>query len=202
VLLAAAVGGNWLRAHEAGVAALIDVSRVHPESAPGSEVVDEPLDARFLDMLKAETVSFRSYEAVDGGMVWVFLGYFSQQKQGSQVHSPRHCYPGSGWSILEEGRAEAPWGADVARLIVGDGTEERLVMYWYQTPGSIVDGVFDLKRHLTARVLSGKAPEVVFARVSTRAGGNPTAAAERLRSFAGSVEQQVSALYAERERAR
>ena len=160
------------------------------------------MDARFLELLSAESVSFRSFQARDAETVWVFLGYFARQKPGSQVHSPRHCYPGSGWGIESEGHVAAPWGGRTPSLVVSDGTERRMVMYWYQTPGSIVDGVFELKRHLTARVLSGKAPEVVFARVSTRAGGNPTAAAERLRSFAGSVEQQVSALYAERERAR
>jgi hypothetical protein len=73
-----------------------------------------------------------------------------------------------------------------------------MVMYWYQTPTDIVDGALDLKRHLTARVLAGRAPEVVFARVSTRVGGSEEAAQQRVQQFAREVQHQVAALYAQR----
>jgi EpsI family protein len=193
-----AAAGNWLRAHEATSPGTIDVARI----APGSVLANEPMDARFLDMLSAESVAFRSFQARDAGTVWVFLGYFARQKEGSQVHSPRHCYPGSGWSIQEAGKIDAPWGGQAPRLVVSDGTEKRLVMYWYQTPGGIVDSVLDLKLHLTGRVLAGQAPEVVFARVSTRLEGDDEAAFERVQGFAGEVHEQIAELYAERQTTR
>lgn len=198
VLTAMALGGNWLRAHEPAAGGPVDVAAV----LPGSVLADEPMQAGFLDMLGARSVSFRSFQARDGATVWVFLGYFSRQKEGSQVHSPRHCYPGSGWSIVQAGKIDAPWGGQAPRLVVSDGTERRMVMYWYQTPAGIVDGALALKRHLTARVLSGRAPEVVFARVSTRVAGSEDAAAQRLQEFAGEVHEQLADLYAGREQTR
>lgn len=195
VLMAMAAAGNWLRAHEASSPGAIDVARI----LPGSVLANEPMDPRFLELLSAESVSFRTFQARDAATVWVFLGYFARQKEGSQVHSPRHCYPGSGWSIQEAGKIAAPWGGEAPRLVVSDGTERRLVMYWYQTPGGIVDSVLDLKLHLTGRVLSGRAPEVVFARVSTRLEGGENAAAERVQGFAREVHEQISELYAERQ---
>jgi EpsI family protein len=122
--------------------------------------------------------------------------YFDLQKEGSQVHSPKHCYPGSGWNIVEESTAAAPWGqGSVKTLVVSDGSQDRLVHYWFQTQDGSVDNVLDLKLHLTKNAAIRKPQDVVFVRVSTPLGEDRAAAANRLMSFSLGLKNKVEDLY-------
>jgi EpsI family protein len=144
---------------------------------------DESIDDRFLEVLGTNEVIFRRYG--DEHPVWLFMGYFDKQREGSQVHSPRHCYPGSGWDISEDSEINAPWGGDKIRsLVISDGMSNRLVYYWFQVPEKILSGVLDLKIHLTKNAIIRRSQEVVFVRISTMKDDNPDVAIERLREFA------------------
>jgi EpsI family protein len=113
------------------------------------------------------------------------MGYFDKQKEGSQVHSPKNCYPGSGWNIFEESKIRSPWGDDMLKsMVVSDGMSNRLVYYWFQTPEKIMCDVLDLKIHLTKNAVMRKTQEVVFVRISTTADDNVGAASERLQEYA------------------
>jgi len=134
--------------------------------------------------------------------VWMFLGYFDKQKEGSQVHSPIHCYPGSGWSIISEKEIAAAWGGENIRaLVVSDGIEERLVHYWYQTPGRVISGVLGLKIQLTRNAVVRKAQEVVFVRLSTPLKNDYAAAQERLNTHSTTVKEKIDDLYRRRHEA-
>jgi EpsI family protein len=156
----------------------------------------EPIEERFLDLLGAREVSFRTYDADDGDAVWVFLGYFDRQKEGSQVHSPKHCYPGSGWDIVAEADVPSPWGEGrVKRLTVSDGASERLVYYWFQTDDRVLNDVFTLKYHLTRQALLRHPQDVVFARVSTRVVSGTETAEELLKDYSQRLERAIGELY-------
>lgn len=191
-----AVVGNYLRFSKPPQAVGLGVG----EYRLGDEEYEvEPMDSRFLDLLGAREVSFRTY--VEGGedRVWVFLGYFDRQKEGSQVHSPKHCYPGSGWNIIDESTVSAPWGqGKIKRLIVSNGTEDRLVYYWFQTSDRIVNDVFALKYHLTRRAILRHPQDVVFARISTEWHSGTNTAEELLKHYSLQVERAIGDLYADR----
>ncbi len=160
----------------------------------------EPIDERFLDLLGAREVSFRTYVSGGDDRVWVFLGYFDRQKEGSQVHSPKHCYPGSGWAIVAEADVVSPWGEGrVKRLRVSDGASERLVYYWFQTADRVLNNVFVLKYHLTRQALLRHPQDVVFARVSTGVDSGTEKAEELLKEYSLLVEQAIGELYDARE---
>ena len=164
------------------------------------------MDGEFLDLLGAREVSFRTYRAADGKPVWIFMGYFDRQKEGSQVHSPKHCYPGSGWSILAESVLASPWGEDqVKRLVVSDGNETRVVYYWFQTADRVLNNVFALKYYLTSRALLRHPQDVVFARVSTALEGEDEMEARRaerlIGEFSRNIQQAIGDLYRRRDAA-
>ena len=195
VLVAAAGLGNYLRASSPPDPGPLPIASVLADTAAYAE---EPIEQDFLDVLKAQSVVFRTYEPENP--VWVFLGYFNRQKEGSQVHSPRHCYPGSGWSILEEGVSEPRWGdAGLTTLVVSDGRERRLVWYWFQTPGGILNDVFDLKLYLTRNAMLRRPQEVVFVRVSTALDGDRGGAVSRLGAYADRLHGDIAALYENRQ---
>jgi EpsI family protein len=200
-LTAMALAGHAIRASEPASDAALGLAGVVIGEGTRS-FVDEPLEADFLDVLRAREVLFRTYDPHADEPVWLFLGYFDRQKEGSQVHSPRHCYPGSGWNIERELRLPAPWGeGEVPALVVDNGAERRLVCFWYQLPSGIVDDVFRLKVALTRRAVMRAPQDVVFVSVSAPMGLGEEQAAQRVLAVARDVEAELTRLYAERERA-
>jgi EpsI family protein len=197
-LLVFAVGGNYLRWSGPVEAGPIGLARIHLESPAGGTLAfqEEPIDEGFLRTLRAKEVVFRTYSVGPKQPVWVFMGYFDRQKEGSQVHSPKHCYPGSGWNIVEESTTAAPWGTgSVKVLVVSDGNQERLVHYWFQTAGGSVDNVLALKLHLTRNAALRRPQDVVFVRVSTLLDGDREAARSRLTPYSLELKKDVEELY-------
>ena len=202
VLTAAALAGHAIRAGEPDIdpSLGLDHVRVGGEGAYRA-YEDEPLDAEFLDVLRAREVLFRTYDPAADEPVWLFLGYFDRQKEGSQVHSPRHCYPGSGWNIERELQTPAPWRNGVLpALVVSNGAERRLVCFWYQTPTATVGDVFRLKLALTRRALLRRPQDVVFASVSTPLSTDLDRAVERTTTVAREVENEIARLFREKGR--
>ncbi len=192
VVLAAALLGNTWRASEPPPAPMLGLKGIELGE---HSFQDEPLDPQFLDVLRAREVTFRAYDD-QTRPIWLFAGYFDRQREGSQVHSPRHCYPGSGWAIVSEAVVPAPWDStiDVMSLVVSDGSSQRLVYYWYQTPTRVLHSVLSLKLELTRRAALGKRQEVVFARVSTTIDENKQEAV-RLQSIATQLNGEIDRLY-------
>jgi EpsI family protein len=196
LLFGFAVMGNYLRHLEPSSRGLLGLSEI--PLASGLEYRVEPLEEDFLQVLKAEEAVFRTYDPDGDRPIWLFLAYFEKQKEGSQVHSPMHCYPGSGWNILEQGGVAAGWGNDrIRRLVVGDGHSRRLVRYWFQTNEGVVDNVKDLKIHLTKNAILHRPGEVVFVRISTPL-DDRASAGRRLDEFTQSVHAGVEWLYRRR----
>ena len=192
-LVLIALAGNVLRATEPGTSSGIRLASIStPAAGPYTE---EPLERDFLETLRARDVTFRVF-GNDDEPVWLFLGYFDRQKEGSQVHSPRHCYPGSGWNIESEPRWESPWGGKpLHALVVNDGVERRLVLYWYQLRTATESDVLPLKVELTRRALLRQPQDVVFASISTPTGADVRATMERLVPLARDVHSEIDRLY-------
>jgi EpsI family protein len=200
VLAAMALAGQAMRVSTPAASAPLGLAGVAVE---GRSFADEPLASDFLEVLRAREVLFRTYDPEADEPVWVFLGYFDRQKEGSQVHSPRHCYPGSGWNIEQELRLPAAWRAEgIPALVVSNGAERRLVCFWYQLPSGVVDDVLHLKLVLTRRALARRPQDVVFASVSAPLGTSHDLTAQRVLAVAREVEAEVERLYAERGKAR
>jgi EpsI family protein len=195
-LVVLALAGNMLRANEPRAASGVELAGIATPVA--GAFTEETLDAEFLATLRARDVLYRIFTGVDGEPVWLFLGYFDRQKEGSQVHSPRHCYPGSGWNIESEPRWESPWGgARLGSLVVNDGMERRLVLYWYQMRSGTETDVLPLKLEMTRRALMRQPQEVVFASISSPTGDDVSATMARLAPLAHAVHAEIDRLYGE-----
>ncbi len=102
-------------------------------------------DGHFLSRLYTSAVE----QPVD-----LFIAYYSSQRSGDTIHSPKNCLPGSGWTPLE---ADRVW-IDVApnqsirvnRYVVAQGMDRQLVMYWYQAHGRVTPSEYSAKLYLVA----------------------------------------------------
>jgi len=126
--------------------------------------------AEALLLLGADATVFRTYRNAGGHTIWLFLGYFGTQQENSQIHSPKHCYPGAGWDIVEEGTLRiGPPGAEasVKRLVISDGREQREVVYWFDTRGGVITNEFALKWYQMKSALLQQPQAAAFVRFST-----------------------------------
>jgi EpsI family protein len=97
------------------------------------------------------------------------MGFFRTQQKNSQIHSPKHCYPGSGWDIIREekiklSRKEEPVPA--RSILISDGKIKRLVIYWFHMNGSTITDEFSLKWQQMKSSLLGRPQAAAFIRFS------------------------------------
>lgn len=111
---------------------------------------DLALDPDVVSTLGPGQFLLRNYRA-DGMPTNLFIYYPSLARENN-LHSPRNCLPGAGWTPLRSGRMqiERVNGApiDVNRFIVGKGRERVLVLYWYQGRGRVIPSEFWAKYFL------------------------------------------------------
>jgi EpsI family protein len=93
-----------------------------------------PVDAT-LSALGADHVLNRTYAGPDGRAIGLYIASYAKQRPGVSIHSPLHCLPGTGWSLLTDDvlRVERPTGGagSVRRLIAVRDDVRLLVLYWY-----------------------------------------------------------------------
>ena len=125
-------------------------SRVEPTPAlSGNRLASLPIDvggwhgedgewtAETVTAIGAEDWLLRRYQDAAGDSVWLYVGFHNSVSfGGASPHSPRLCYPGQGWTVLDATieRIPLPDGAsiDVNRLLVQKDLEQRVVLYWLQ----------------------------------------------------------------------
>lgn len=126
--------------------------------------------------------------------IWLYIGYYKAQGEGAVPHSPRHCYPGSGFTKLKN---------DTVTLQVKDGTrreitpnryvfakgdQRELVIYWYQSRGRVIADEYVDRMYIIYDSIFRNRSDGALVRLSMRA----TAATEKsamqiLESFTAQV---------------
>ena len=185
ILAMAGAYGALLRAHAAMPSRTADVEAV-PLALAGYAGEDLPLDPKTFAQVKPDAFLFRNYADADGFNVGLYLAYYVNPREGAQIHSPMHCYPGGGWKVLG---AEALQVRDLEgrptqfqRMVARKDGREDVVVYWYETRTGRLTGDFGLKWNLMRNALLHQPQDMAFVRWSTpRAGGESVdQATERL----------------------
>jgi EpsI family protein len=102
------------------------------------------------DVLKADDLMTRWYVSPEGGAN-LYIAYFKTQRTGQSPHSPKNCLPGSGWQPSENDRITLQAGGDsirINRYLVSKGSDESMVLYWYQSQGRVIADEFAAKFYL------------------------------------------------------
>jgi EpsI family protein len=111
------------------------------------------------------------YPSDDQPPVDLFMAYFTSQRAGDTIHSPKHCLPGAGWLPLESKRVSiAPAGRApfvVNRYIVGRGVDRQLVLYWYWAHERAVASEYLAKFYLVADSIRMNRSDGALVRVNT-----------------------------------
>ena len=146
------------------------------------------LDQKTLNVLKADETVWRKYSNSKGQIIWLFIAYFKDQKYGEQIHSPKHCLPGSGWKIIDREthsinvRSSPQYRLKVNKLINSNDHYRDLMLYWFRTRGGIITSEFGLKFDLAKNALLRRPTDAAFIRINLPLSENNPAEALKLSS--------------------
>ncbi|RJP20369.1 MAG: EpsI family protein [Deltaproteobacteria bacterium] len=122
-------------------------------SVGGWEGKDEKLSNLTLQMLGLDEYIMRKYQKGQD-VIWLYLGYYKNQRDGAVPHSPRHCYPGKGFLPIRTSIIEIPvrYGRNFTirpnLYVFARGADREVVVYWYQSRGRVVSDEFREKLFL------------------------------------------------------
>ena len=139
-----------------------------------------PIDPTVREILGPGDFLSRIYYVPDRPYVDFFVGYFSTQRTGNAIHSPKNCLPGSGWSPVEAGTVQIPIAGretplTVNRYIIGKGLDRQLVLYWYQAHDRVVASEYWAKIYLVTDAIRSNRSDGSLVRIITPISHNETA---------------------------
>ena len=116
----------------------------YPNALGGWDGADIRLPAAIVDKAGVTDYMYRIFQRSDKRAlpVHLYVGFYSSQKHGEMIHSPKNCLPGNGWFIEQRDQMAldiAPYEPFVVnKFIIANGIERQLVLYWYQQAGGRV----------------------------------------------------------------
>ncbi|MFH0925331.1 MAG: exosortase C-terminal domain/associated protein EpsI [bacterium] len=142
-----------------------------------------------LEILRADAYLYRAYQNNNSDEALIYVGYYQDQHQGKTIHSPKHCYPGSGWLPLVESQialtitTEKPITVYANRLIIQKDLDKQLVYYWYQTHDRFITSEYWLKIYTVLDSLINHRSDGAFIRISIAVNGDEEGAEDLLKGF-------------------
>jgi EpsI family protein len=159
-----------------------------PERLGAWQGEDVRFNAKIESKLGVTDYISRIYRADPQHAAHLYVGFYSSQKHGEMVHSPKNCLPGNGWYIARRDTTTldvAPYAPfTVNSYLVENGIERQLVVYWYQQSGGrIVTNEYLGRVYLVLDSLTRNRSDAALIRVSVPFDGEPETAAETARGF-------------------
>lgn len=124
-----------------------------PKSFQGWESANQAFPTDVLSNLGVDEYLMRRFTK-GKDCIWLYVGYYKNQKEGAMPHSPKHCYPGSGFNPIRNDVVSIPVNYNGVReirpnrYIFAKGAEREIVIYWYQSRGRVIANEYVEKLYL------------------------------------------------------
>ncbi|MEE9555399.1 MAG: exosortase C-terminal domain/associated protein EpsI [candidate division Zixibacteria bacterium] len=169
-VLIIAGGGSFSRAlrnPQETSGTMVDLESI-PLTMDGWSAREIQMGAEIEQLLDVNQYIHREYMHESGFSIWLFVGYFTSQKFGSGIHSPRNCLPGSGWEIANRSYAPLPGDNDlrVNRMDIIRGDSRQVMYYWFVTRAGHLNNEFSLKGDLIISSILGRPTDAAFIRIN------------------------------------
>ena len=126
--------------------------------------VDEELEPEVVKTLGATDIVLRRYTADGRSPVWLYAGFYTSQRTGAVIHSPKQCLPGNGWNIVRSERVLLDLSS---AALVSRGEDRQLVLYWYQERGRVIADEYWGKAYLVWDSMTRGRSDGALVRLST-----------------------------------
>jgi EpsI family protein len=136
---------------------------------------DYNFDPNVLELLGTDNLLNRAYVNHKGDSISLYVGYYRSQKTGDQIHSPLHCYPGTGWNPIS--RKVVPVHLQdrvihINRMLIQNGSERQMVAYWYQSQNKAIATEYMQRLNLIINALRKNRTDGSLIRISTTIAGD------------------------------
>jgi EpsI family protein len=122
-----------------------------------------------LGVLKPTDYLSRQYADPQGKKINLYIGYHGGSKESGEIHSPKHCLPGSGWYEASTARMEFDAGGrkiNLVKAVYQKGESKELFLYWFQVQEKTLSDEYSLKlAEITGSMLQRRR-DAAFIRVS------------------------------------
>lgn len=128
----------------------------------------------------------------------LYVGYYKSVGVGGGYHSPKNCLPGSGWGLDSVKEIQLPVGIEgkkestVTEMVIREGDNYQVVLYWYQNRGRIIASEYWEKVYLVLDALFKHRRDGSFVRIMDTVQDKDIKSAEkRVMKFAETVMVQL-----------
>ena len=152
---------------------------------------DQRFDKETLSVLRASDYLMRDYQASNGRVANLYIGYYASQRNGATYHSPLNCLPGSGWTMNEPGtitispEGRSPFVAN--RYVIQNADRKELLIYWYQGRGRSVASEYWGKIYTVIDSVRLRRSDGAMVRVMIPVGGSESEAIATATNLAASA---------------
>jgi exosortase D (VPLPA-CTERM-specific) len=157
------------------------------------------LDQISRNVLKLDDYALLDYRNDKGHVINFYSAYYSSQRTGVSIHSPKTCLPGGGAEIVSSDTTEV---TDVTlnssplrvnRVLMAQGESRQLVYYWFQQRGRVITNEYAVKWYLLVDSLFMSRTDGALVRVTTPLshGEEVEDADKRIEEFIRSVVQSL-----------
>lgn len=154
--------------------------------------------ADVIKMLGVDDYIQYNYASPSGTWTNLYVAFYSSVGVGGGYHSPKNCLPGGGWGIdtvktiqLQAG-TEGKKKSTVTEMLIRQGDEYQIVLYWYQNRGRVIASEYWEKIYLVLDALFKGRRDGTFVRIMVPVKGADIEDAEqRLHKFAEQVMETL-----------
>ena len=110
--------------------------------------IQEKFDAKIYQVLGVDDSFLANYHNPEVLNVQLYVGFYQSQREGDLIHSPKNCMPGAGWNIVDtsietlDGVAENTRKTNVIKLVLQNGIQKQIVLYWFQSRGRTISSEY------------------------------------------------------------
>jgi len=148
---------------------------------------DQPVEEQIVRAVGVDDYVNRVYLRPQVGFLQLYIGYYSSQRTGDTIHSPKNCLPGSGWDPLQAGYTKVSVSEgreiEVNAYVIQRGLDKQMVFYWYQSRGRVIASEYSGKFWMVADAISRHRTDGALVRLVTPMNDGEVPARERLVSF-------------------
>jgi EpsI family protein len=186
LIAGAMAGGHSLRSGVPVPEEDVDLDRI-PDRLGHWHGHDIEVSEEILEILQPDGFLLREYVSDRELPLQLYVDYHRVQRLGATIHSPRICYPGSGWELFAvEVGTLAPELEDhpVCWLRLRAGEAEMLTAYWYESRWGRSARETHLKLGIVRSAFARRPSDAALLRFATPlVDGDEEAARRRIREF-------------------
>jgi EpsI family protein len=126
-------------------------------------------DDVILEKLRVSEYILREYKK-GPDRVSLYIGYYSTQREGAQIHSPKHCLPGGGWFKVSENirtlDIDNIGNVSFIEAVYQKGDGKEVFIYWYKMKNTYITNEYKLKLYMVLNSLLYGRNDAAFIRLS------------------------------------